>query len=171
MATYNLISSLTVPNSTTGIMTFSSIPQTYTDLLFRVTERSSSSAGGDPYLAFNGVQTNFSSKRLVGNGTSINSYSNTGGFVGDGESGSTMTALAFASLDIYIPNYTSSNYKTYSVDIVTESNSATNVYMNLHAGLWSNTAAITSVGLTIGTGGTGYFDTGCTFYLYGIKNS
>jgi hypothetical protein len=54
----------------------------------------------------------------------------------------TATANTFGNTEFYIPNYTSSNYKSFSVDGVTENN-ATAAFA-LYAGLWSNTAAITS---------------------------
>jgi hypothetical protein len=81
------------------------------------------------------------------------------------EDPSSATASTFASADIYIPNYTSSDYKSISIDTVTEKN-ATDAYMRLTAGLWSNTAAITSIGLNCSASGN--FVQYSTFYLYGV---
>ena len=61
-------------------------------------------------------------------------------------------------------NYTSSNNKSISIDNVTETN-ATNNEMAIIAGLWSNTAAITSIKLTPDSGS---FATNSTFTLYGV---
>jgi hypothetical protein len=73
------------------------------------------------------------------------------------------TANTFGSGDFYIPNYTSANYKSVSYD-VTEENNATQSYSQLGAGLWSNTAAITSITLTA----VPTFAQYSTFYLYGV---
>ncbi len=54
------------------------------------------------------------------------------------------SASTFASTEVYIPNYAGSTNKSYAVDQVQETNGTT-AYMNLLAGLWSNTAAITSI--------------------------
>ena len=66
---------------------------------------------------------------------------------------------------MYIPNYTGSTNKSISVDSVTENN-ATNNLMNIQAGLWSNTAAITSILFTSDTAGG--FLAGSTISLYKI---
>jgi hypothetical protein len=79
-------------------------------------------------------------------------------------SGTSYTANTFASNDIYIPNYTSSNYKSAISDTVTENN-ATLSFADLYAGLWRSTSAITSI--TIGPNGTGFAQYS-TFSLYGI---
>ena len=81
--------------------------------------------------------------------------------------GATATANTFANVSIYIPNYTSANYKSVSIDAVTENN-ATTAYAFLSAGLWSNTAAITSATITNSSGNYVQYSTA---YLYGIKNS
>jgi hypothetical protein len=47
---------------------------------------------------------------------------------------------------MYIPNYAGSSNKSVSIDAVTENN-ATAAEANLVAGLWSSTAAITSITL------------------------
>jgi hypothetical protein len=80
---------------------------------------------------------------------------------------SSFTASTFANNEVTIPNYTSSNFKSYSVDSVTENN-ATQAYAIFVAGLWSNTAAITSITLGLSSANFVQYSTA---YLYGIKNS
>jgi hypothetical protein len=63
------------------------------------------------------------------------------------------------------PNYTSSNFKSFSADGANEDNT-TSIYMGLTAGLWSQTAAITSLTLS-GANFAQY----STFTLYGISNA
>ena len=165
--TYTLIASSTATSSTT--VTFSSIPSTYTDLLVKCSGRTVDGAWSNWIIRFNGSTSGYTSKTLGGDGTSASSYSNTftnGAWIGTLDSAG-QTANTFTSADIYIPNYNSSNYKSISADNTTETN-ATVAYSALQAGLWSNTAAITSVSIV--TDG-GNFNTGSTFYLYGIKNS
>ena len=75
------------------------------------------------------------------------------------------TANTFASSDLYIPNYAGSTYKSFSIETVQEANQA-EVYMNMIAGLWSNTAAIDSITLTPYSYSIAQYSTA---YLYGIK--
>ena len=163
--TYTLIASNTVGSGGVSSFTFSSIPSTYTDLLMKCSIRSSAD-NITAELSLNGVKTNMTQRYLQGTGSAAQSGNSTA--INVLENPSTATASTFASADIYIPNYTSSNYKSISIDTVTEKN-ATDAYSRLVAGLWSNTAAITSIGLNCSASGN--FVQYSTFYLYGIKNS
>lgn len=81
-------------------------------------------------------------------------------------------ANTFSNTEIYIPNYTSSNYKSVSSDSVQEANDTTNNNMWLLAGLWSNTGAITQIDIGADDTSSSYnFLQYSTFTLYGIKNS
>ena len=124
-------------------------------------------------MRFNGSSgANYSYRQLYGAGSSAGSYgppsSETYGFVGS-MGGTNYTASTFDSIDLYIPNYTSSNNKSFSVDSVAENNSATVNQLDLIAGLWSQTAAITSISLT--SYNAANFVQHSTATLYGIKNS
>jgi hypothetical protein len=68
-------------------------------------------------------------------------------------------------MEIYFPNYASATNKSFSIDSVTENN-ATLANQFLTAGLWSNTAAITSITLLAASGNLAYYSTAS---LYGIK--
>jgi hypothetical protein len=164
-----LIAKQTVGAGGASSVTFSNIPQTYTDLKLVISGRSSASAGYAAHkLTFNGTafNTNWSAKGLYGNGASAASENWTSSdFVWS--DAATATASTFASNEIYIPNYTSSNNKSLSADMVTENNGTTAIAYML-AGLWSNTAAISSITLTTASGTYSEFS---TFYLYGISNS
>lgn len=165
--TYTLIASNTVGSGGASSVTFSSIASTYTDLLVKMSARTTTGGPDNFLISFNGSSTNFSYRELTGNGTGTSSSSGTGGGTALID-GSTQTASTFSSNDIYIPNYAGSNYKSFSADAVTESN-ATLSYAQLWASLWSNTAAITQISLTCAGGSN--FAQYSTFYLYGIKNS
>jgi hypothetical protein len=77
------------------------------------------------------------------------------------------TASTFNNADLYIPNYAGSNNKSFSIDSVSENN-GTAAVASLFAGLWSQTAAITSITLTSRNGN---FDQYSTAYLYGVNNA
>jgi hypothetical protein len=165
--TYTLISSVTVGSGGASTIDFTSIPQTYTDLLISSSIRTNRSAVGSYFfLSFNGNTSNFSSRFLTGDGSSATSGSQAR--LGGVETNANATASAFANNQLYIPNYTSSNHKSYSADSVVENN-ATTGFDYLIAGLWSDTSAITSITITPEAGGT--YIQYSTAYLYGIKNS
>jgi len=165
--TYKLIASSTVGSGGAANIEFTSIPATYTDLLVLATARSTRTGSVDDLvIQFNSSTSNLSGKRLygTGSGTASDNLTDIRGFAV--ASGS--TANTFSNNSFYIPNYTSStNYKSVSVDAVNENN-ATESYGGITAGLWSNTAAITSIKLLANNGNLEQYSTA---YLYGIKNS
>jgi hypothetical protein len=149
-------------------VTFDNIPQGYTDLKIVGSIRNSAAdTNTDTKVNFNSNTSGYSAKRLFGNGSSAGSdtQSPTNGFyfVLTGE-GTNWTANTFSNGEIYIPNYAGATNKSYSGDAVAENN-ATAASAQLTAGLWSNTAAITSITLTSGNGN---FVQYTTFTLYGI---
>lgn len=169
MPTFTQIgSAVTVGAGGAADITFSSIPNTYTDLILKVSARLASGSGF-MLLDFNGLSTaNFSHRVLEGNGSSAYSFvsGNTNyatGLVGAGD-----TASTFTNAEFYIPNYAGSTNKSVSIDGVTENN-ATTAYADLEALLWSNTAAITQIKLT--TSSAANFAQYTTAYLYGVSNA
>ena len=163
--TMTLIASNTVGSGGASSITFSSIPQTYTDLLIKCSVRGSLSSNYGGLISFNGSGSGFTNKYLEGSGSSVvsSSYAQ---FI-FAEVSSSQTSNTFTNTEVYIPNYTSSNYKSVSSDSVTENNSTLS-YAELTANLWSNTAAITSISITASTTSWVQYS---TFYLYGISNS
>ncbi len=166
--TYQLIASNTLSTGASSI-TFSSIPQTYTDLVVRLSARCDA-ASVDRSLGIrpNGSSANDSNTSLSGNGSTASSTRSTVDFNAGRFTGANATANTFGSVEIYIPNYTVAQNKPMSVFGVAETN-ATTVTMRVNALLWSNTAAITE--LTIDTDTAPLFVSGSSFFLYGIKNS
>jgi hypothetical protein len=148
-------------------ITFSSIPATYTDLVVKISGRTNkASVFDDIAISFNGSTTSFTGRELYGDGAAAASI--TTSRAASIATGSTATASTFGNSEIYIPNYAGSANKSFSVDGVQETN-ATTAYAIMIAGLWSNTAAITSVALTplVGT----LFSQYSTASLYGILKS
>jgi len=161
-------------NATAASVTFNNIPQSgYTDLKIVGSTRQSGNADGNQMgITFNGSSSGYSRKVLLGDGASTQSYS------GSSESytriafaqSSTYTANTFNNFEVHIPNYTSASNKSFSSDAVTE-NSATTAYASINAGLWSNTAAITSITLSEYSGSSTSFVQYSTFSLYGLAAS
>ena len=170
--TFIKIASTTVGSGGAASIDFSSIPATYTDLQVLVSARSSTT-GGNAWVAlklrFNSSTSGYTDRAVAGNGSTTFSFANTYGnfgFLGDIDM-SDNTASTFGSVSLYCPNYAGSQNKSYSSDSVQENN-ATSAQSDLVAGLWSDTAAITSINLTLNTGN---FVQHSTATLYGIKNS
>jgi hypothetical protein len=163
--TYTLIASNTVGSGGAASVTFSSIPSSYTDLCLKYSIRNTST-NTTVVVLFNGSSANLTRKYLVGSGTAVNNGSDAGNYFGYG-CVSTDTASTFASNELYIPNYASSNYKSMSVENTTENNSTT-AYAYMAASLLSSTSAISSMDFSIYGGNLAQYS---TLTLYGIKNS
>lgn len=165
MATYTLLEKISVGAAGASSVTFSSIPQTgYTDLVVKVSTRTT--YAGEPesiYIYPNGSGSNGTRRALYGTGSAAGSDSASNIRL-DYLNGNTSTSNTFGTGEIYIPNYTSSNYKSMSMEAVSENNGSA-AYQGMSAGLWSNTAAITSLQLTPLNGNFMQYS---TFYLYGV---
>ena len=170
---FTLINSATVGSGGASSVTFSSIPNTYTDLKVLMSVRTSWGNIGDwGSVRFNGdTGNNYSYLYAQGAGTStVYSIATNGNHaeISAGWAAVSSTSGVFSNTELYIPNYTSSNTKSFSGDTVEENNSST-AWMNIEALLWNNTAAINSITLASANGAT--IQQYSTFYLYGIKNS
>lgn len=171
--TYVKIAAVTVGSGGAASMSFSSIPSTYTDLVVKISARSSRSANQDDYsMSLNGNTAAFTYRQLyagAGSGSAVTgSASGSAGFVGIMPAANN-TASTFSSQEIYIPNYTVSSNKPYSIESVAENNAATNWQIDLITGLWSSTSAITSITFTSNTSSN--FVQYSTATLYGISKS
>jgi hypothetical protein len=166
--TFELIASSTVGSGGASTIDFTSIPSTYTDLVLKVSGRQGAENAFD--ITFNGATTSYAVRRLQGDGSSASSNDAAGTtsairVIGIASSGS--TANTFGNSEIYIPNYAGSTNKSVSIDGVNEDN-ATAAYMNLAAGIRSNTAAINQITITPRAGSLAQYSTA---YLYGVKNA
>jgi hypothetical protein len=161
------IQTVTVGSGGAANITFSNIPQTYTDLKVVYSVRNDATGTSNSiFLSLNGSTSSFSRRNLYGDGSSAASAggtSNEGGLT----TVNSFTASTFSNGELYIPGYTSSNNKSISGDAVNENN-ATLAYTFLVASLWSNTAAITSLGISPNAGN---FVQHSTATLYGISRT
>jgi hypothetical protein len=169
--TYNLITSNVLGSSAASI-TFSSIPATYTDVLVLGSVRTDGATTRDALniVRFNGIDTSIYSRATIqADGSSVSSadLSNFPGFVGMESNGATSLANTFASIELYLASYLSSDTKQLSSISMQEDNSTT-ASIRDNAGYFNNTSAINSI--TIGPQGAN-FVANSSFYLYGIKNS
>lgn len=164
--TFVKIATVTVPSGGQSAITFSSIPQTYTDLCLKLSSRGvNANLYNYVSVAFNGSTSNQTQIQLEGDGSSVSSATLSNfQFITDAGSNTTNT---FGNHELYIPNYASANYKSASMDSVMEQNGTT-AYCDAKAYYWSINSAITSITLT---GITGNFAEFSTAYLYGISNS
>jgi hypothetical protein len=150
-----------------GTITFSSIPQTYTDLVVIANGRMTA-AGQDQafFCRLNGDgATNYSWTQLAGNGTSAysdrltnDSYCRLGKITG-----SSAASGHFANNVINFQNYFNT---TTNKTILTRGN-ASNAELNAAVSLWRSTAAITSI--TFYCAGLNNWEIGSSFTIYGVK--
>lgn len=167
-ANYVLLERITL-NATAASVTIDNIPQTgYTDLKVVVSSRGAQSGVAEANrIYFNGdtTNTNYTGKRLLGSGSAATSDQTPTISPGFFNNLASSTANIFSNSDVYIPNYTSSTVKSYSIDTVTENN-AVEAYMAMVAVRWSGTAAINSI--TFVPESANNYVAGSEFSLYGI---
>jgi hypothetical protein len=156
--TYVALDKVTVATATPSV-TFTSIPQTYTDLVLVMSGTASGTS--DIYVYFNAdTASNYSRTYLYGDGSAANS--------GRQSFSSFLWAYAVGSNQnngiLNIQNY--SNATTYKTAI-SRWNISSN-YTGANVGLWRSTTAISS--MTVGITGGLNLSSGTTFSLYGIKS-
>jgi hypothetical protein len=148
--TYTPLATVTLGASASSV-TFSSIPDTYRDLIVAVAH--SKSALTSYTLRFNGDTTsgNYTGVYMAGDG--VTAFSGTGNTVGFGDS---LTSQIFQIMDYSATD----KHKTH---LLRHNRSQSQVVA--FALRWANTAAITSMAFTTPTG---TFSAGSTFSLYGV---
>jgi len=170
--TYVLIASSTL-TSTSSSVTFSSIPNTFTDLHLRGNTRDNSNGFTQAYveLQVNNSSSGYSFNLIRNNnGNTVSALAQSGTIWSEqypAGSGSTATADTFSPFEYYIANYNSTNSISWGSFGVAESNHTTTEATGITAGLWTGAAAITSIKITASNN----FAAKSTFFLYGIKNA
>ena len=157
--TMKLIQSQTL-GSGAGSIQFNSIPQSFTDLAFYISTRCSTTGTSvEPcLLSFNGDAAGYVSRAnsAAGGGLNNNATARIAFFAPRAGT----TANSYGNAWLYIPNYTLAINKNYAADSVTPTDYETYAF-----GIWSNTAAITSVSFTPTANN---FEAGSLVSLYGI---
>lgn len=166
MANMIPISTVTVGSGGTSAIEFTGIPQIYTDLCIKLSIRSSQSGAIADYgtVYFNGVASNITYKDLYGNGSAAASTGATTSLfmTYQGNSG---TANTFGNNEMYIPNYTGSNQKSFSIETVVENN-ATTAYTTFTSGVCTDTNPVSSLKFTPASGTWQQYSSAT---LYGIR--
>jgi hypothetical protein len=167
--TYEPIATTTLSSLTTTV-TFSSIPNTYTDLRYIVSYQLGSAATGtDSFVRINGdTGTNYSGTQVFGNGSTASS-------------GRSTTAAYYM-----VPVDPNTSFVSYHLDFMNYANTTTYKPILGRFGAaadgtaavavsWRSTSAITSISFTAAdnaggpSGSPDQFAVGSTFTLYGIK--
>ena len=148
------------------IITFSSIPSTYTHLQLRYISNSTLYSGWD--VTFNSnTSANYTNHQLNGTGAAVSASGEASqtGYHNPHYSGYATSTYSAGIMDILDYASTTKN-KTIREFFGYDDNSVGNVIVG--SGLWINTAAISSITIT-GTNSARYFTTASQFALYGIK--
>ena len=163
----------TLVSSATSSVTFSSIPSTYQFLELRITARSSFGSTMDELLIrFNGdTAANYGHSQLR-----YDAFSPSGSASQTAQTGirlysitaNTAAANTFGSAKLQISGYQNTNMKTSIRGIVSgsEFTSSFNTSASLGAGMWNNTASVTS--LTISSFNSANIAANSRLSLYGI---
>ena len=159
-----LIQTITLTSAQASIA-FTSIPQTYTDLVLFISARTDDvTQARNINFEFNSSTTNQSRIRVSGNGSTVSSGTSTrvGSFGDVPHSGD--AANTFGNLQAYIPNYSGNTNKPISIDAVGENNAAL-AWVGISASLWAASAAITDIAVSANAGN---LVSGSKVSLYGI---
>jgi hypothetical protein len=151
-------------NGSTSIFTFSSIPQTYTDLVLVIGGSTGDSA---PFVRLNSDSSKiYSSTRLRGDGSSASSSRRVRA---DGSPNDTRFEMGLGSSNeivsniFYIMNYSNT---TTNTTVMCRANQASSA-VHFSVGLYGSNSAVST--LTIGNTNSNNWTSGTVITLYGIK--
>ena len=178
MAAFTVIDHTEIASGGAASWSVSSIPSSYDHLLLKMSVRTdnASSHWESLNLTFNNDTTaahySWTDISAVGpstlassRGTSQGNYRRTFAVLDGG------TANAYASNSVWIPHYTSSNYKQLMSDSAEDQNAtaASSWLLDLGAGLWQSTATVDRIDIVPNSGNN--FKQHSTFTLYGITGA
>jgi len=156
-----------------GTITFSSIPSTYTHLQIRGIGRTTTASTGfdDLLVRFNSDSSaSYTYHALTGDGSTASAFggtAQTSAIIVDGLYRNNVTANTMASVIIDLVDYAvTTKNKTLRTFNGGDVNGSGKIYLQSH--LWINTAAVSSI--TLVASGTN-FGTQSVFSLYGIKGA
>lgn len=163
--TYEPIATQTVSSSTASV-TFSSIPQTYTDLIIVAQIDPAASNYGLRFRINSDTASNYSGTVLAGTGSAASStrYSNET----SGPGGSNLNGGSNDYANIFILNFMSYTNTNIFKTVLSEGSSA-GTEVTRAVSLWRSTSAINSITLSLGGGFPGTNIDAGIFTLYGVK--
>jgi hypothetical protein len=146
--TLTKLASVTLGSGQTTI-SFTAIPQTYTDLVVKF---SINSASNNQYIRFNNSSAAiYQLNTLRGTGSAADNYVSSANQTELYFMASGIAANTFGSAELYIANYTSAIFKSCFLNAVGEANTAT-VYSNQIASSWNSTSAINQIDIVCASG-------------------
>jgi hypothetical protein len=157
-ATFEPIASTTLSAATASV-TFSSIPQTFTDLVMIVT----GTVGALSNIAWqaNGDSgSNYSNTLMLGSGSAATSERGSNLIASPG----TVITTGLSVIRLHFMNYSNTTTNKTVLNIGGNAGS----YTGVGVGLWRSTAAINSIRILVYNDNSTY-QSGCTFSLYGIR--
>lgn len=168
-STYTPIATLNGTGTTGGeVLAFTSIPQTYTDLVLVAHATTNAVAGSNTItLSVNtGTGSAYSGTILLGNGTSVSSARFTATTVWYPNNGANLNTTYPSAWTMHFMNY--ANTATFKPIIAqVASDFAGTGHLSLFSGQFLSTAAINRITISSNQG-SNFWTTGSTFTLYGI---
>jgi hypothetical protein len=159
VSTYTPIASVTLSSAQSSV-TFSGIPQTYTDLVLVVSTLGTTSVG-ETNIRVNGDSgNNYSRTHMTGTGSTATSGRNSNIDIA-------IIGSYGSSNDVAIAHFMNYSNTTTNKTILARGGGASNE-VKAQVNLWRSTAAINSITVYAGAGN---FNSGATFNLYGVANA
>lgn len=169
--TFTLIQSHTLGSNAAGV-DFTSIPDTYTDLLLYFSTRNNTPVEEWVQVGFNNSTSTYTDIIMWCDDGTLRSAitgdqpSFAGSLAQNGSASNTWSNNSY-----YIPNYQASIGKSMTGHSYQVSTSQSRSYWGFHGNKWANTAAITTINVKTRQSPNAAILAGSTFYLYGIKNT
>jgi hypothetical protein len=164
--TYTKISSVTLTGNQSAI-DFTSIPNTYTHLLIKLSLDGLGYNATTGLITFNGGASSFNYRKVFKDGASTTATLSTDNGAAniplEMGGGTNTTASCFGPNQIFIANYTSSTNKITSIEFGTEANT-NDKWVGWATGWWTGTGVINQVTIT----GSANWIADSTAVLYGI---
>lgn len=148
--------------SAASSVTISGIPSTYRDLRLVINATTNAPGPDDVAIRFNSDSgSNYSTVRMAGTGSAATSSNSSGttGYIGVAVNSSSSVLITTDVMDY------SATDKQHT--FLSRGNQGDG-WVTGHAGRWANTAAITSITVTIPSGSTWNYQAGSTFSIFGI---
>jgi hypothetical protein len=176
MAITHIAISSQVLSTTSASVVFSSIPNTYTDLVVKINARGDAATAANVfYVNINGGSVQTDTRLAVIGSGGLNAASTTAGSLSSlfAMDYASATTNAFAAVELYIPNYTLAANKPYlsvggAENNTNPVNTGSTFPQGFDAGLYGATTAVSS--LTFTAIATSNFIAGSRFDLYGITH-
>ncbi len=165
------IGTVTLGSDNATLATFSSIPDSYNDLVLMLTARLDGTTARNIWIRFNGdsgsnytYQYDSSTNATLSGGGAVTQSKGLIGYVGS----TTQNAAAFTSVEVRIPAYRGTTFQKAWLATAYQLTSADGVseaVQGKDSGRWKNTAAITQIDIVADSGS---FKTGSYCSLYGL---